>query len=786
MSSVPAPPADSSGTPAAAPRGRTAAALAGLALAQAPESLAYGLLALAPLGVAHGAQAMGLALACTVLANLVASLAGGGRLLTAPRASLALLCHGFVAILVAWRGPQGPLSPAHVLGLLACGLTAAGLLQWAAGWLRIGDLVKYTPHPVRQGLASGVALLLVLGAVPAVLGGRFGSPWAEALALQQAGAWAVAATAAGVFLLAQALLKRLPAWSAVPAVLWALGAGIAVQPLLLWWGLAPVPVAGVPQLAQPWFLQGSWPPVGEWLPPGLGMPLALFALTVALMAALDTLLACSVVDGRLRRSGDASREMQAHGLAAAVSGALCCMPASPSVQRSIGLIDMAPQLQRSVLLYALALAAWLLLLPQVLGWLPVAAIGAVLLVQGLKSVDPWLWQAPLGLWRTRGGQGGGQGGAALDADQRRLLLSNWSVALVVVASSLLLGLAAAVALGAALAVLLFVRANIRPLVRSQADGRERRSLKFRSPRVAAELQRLGERLAVLELQGALFFGTADALRDQLARLPAQVETAVLDLYLVSEIDATGARILLETAADWAARGRLVVAAEWPEGDPRRRVVQAMAQSGGLPPLRFAPDTDAALEAAEDRLLEGAAVATATMVSLGLADTQLAAGLDGPQLRTLAAQMERLVFAAGTQIYRAGQPADSLLVTLGGQVGVHLPGRARRLVSFEPGSMLGEMAALEGGLRSADAVAETPVIALKLPVAALERLQRSHPELAARVYANIARHLATRVRGLTRDLAVWTERHAVPLRQIDGGRLDFGEAPGDGAERLGGP
>lgn len=123
-----------------------------------------------------------------------------------------------------------------------------------------------------------------------------------------------------------------------------------------------------------------------------------------------------------------------------------------------------------------------------------------------------------------------------------------------------LGLGLAVFIGASFAVLLVVRANMRDVVRRVWTGVDRHSLKMRTPAAAETLRREGRRIAVLELEGSLFFGTADALRLRLEALGAEVNTAILDLHQVKEVDATAARILFETAEDWARAG-------WPRLHP---------------------------------------------------------------------------------------------------------------------------------------------------------------------------------------------------------------------------
>jgi SulP family sulfate permease len=481
----------------------------------------------------------------------------------------------------------------------------------------------------------------------------------------------------------------------------------------------------------------------------------------------------------VKKARDANRELRAQGLANVFAGLAGGLPNSPSMLRSLALAEASPNARSSVLIYSVSLLG-LLLMPQVLGWLPLSAIGGVLALQGVQTIDPWLW-------RTRGFVrfDNRPGSPVHDPIQRRLLLDNWAVALIVVAISLIFGLAAAVAAGAGLAVMLFVRSNMRQVVRSQRTGAERKSMKVRSPQATTALQQAGRSITLIELQGALFFGTADTVRSSLEQLPPDVRTVVLDLFLVGEIDVTGSRILLEIANDWAGQGRHLVAAEWDEHDVRRRTVDAIAHSADLPCLTFFRDVDEALEAAENRLLINTSISDIAHESVQLEQTLLAKGLDAVELDLLREKLQVERFAAGATIFRQGDAADAFYLTVEGDVGIRLAGSERRLVSFAPGTMIGEMAALARGKRSADAVAETPLTLLRLTTDALEHFQRDQPLLASKLLNNIALHLAGRLRDLTQDLSTWIARTGTPsvssalssgdIESIDRGLAEFGFA-----------
>ncbi len=660
---------------------------------------------------------------------------------------MALLTAGLVVALTHYEGPTGPLSVGAVMCILAIALMAVGALQMLMGALHLGDVLKYTPHPVRAAILSAVGILLMMRALPAAVGAGFGPGLDSLLTSTLPGALLVAATTVGVTTLA--MRRR----TQVPPVILGLLAGAALHAGLQAVGLPGGARLGVPALALPWLLQLH---DTHWLlelvsERALWVPVLAFAATVAALGALDTLLTVSVVDGRLRRSCDANRELRAQGLANVLAGAAGGMSNSPSVARSLAALDAAPHTRHSSWIYTAYLLALLVLSPQLLGLLPISAIAGVMLLQSFLLIDPWLWRTPR-LLRRRSALA-----MAYDATQRRLLLENWVVALSVVVISIVVGLAAAVTTGAALAVLLFVRAHMREVVRSQHTGEQRRSMKVRSSQATAELAQRGQSTVLLELQGDLFFGTADTLRASLDALPPTVRTVVLDLFLVGDIDATGARILLEVAEDWARQGRHLIAAEWAEGDPRRRIVDGVGRSARLPPLVFEPDVDRALEVTEDRLLLEMASPLAPHGTIELGQTLLAQGLEPGELALLRAELRTEHVDAGALLFRQGDPADGLYLTVQGDVGIRLPGNQRRLVSFAPGTMVGEMAALSHATRSADAVAETPLTVLWLPNEALDRLRREQPVLAAKLLNNIALHLAVRLRGVTQDLSTWVTR-----------------------------
>lgn len=701
-------------------------------------------MALAPLGASFSASAMALALFGAAVGSIVTSLAGAGRLAADAGPALALLTTGLVAALVALVPGPATQVPAQVLGLLALAIVAAGVLTALFGLLRIGSLVKYTPQPVHAGLGSGVGLLLIGSASTAVMGHGFNASWAD-LPVHWA-AVVVGTVAFVVTWLGEHRHSRLPPVVIALALATALQAVIARSPF----GADLGPTVGVPQWPPFWFgLDAAAQPWTTLLSnPALLALLGGYALTSALVISLDALLAASLVDGRLRITRHADRELVAAGLANLASAAVGGLPSSPTVPASMGLVKRSPKQRHIVLAYALALLAVLLLAPQLLGVLPVSAVGGVLVALGLSMLSSSLWLTPAELWRLRPSAHGAAGAGQRQSD----LLANWLVTLAVALCCVVFGLGWAVLVGASFAVLLFVRSNLRDVVRLVRRGDQARSLKTRSTAVSEALRQHGHRLAVLDLEGPLFFGTADSLRAQLQALAPQVDTAILDLHLVGELDVTAARILAEAAEDWQHMHKTLVFAEWDAQDPRRALVASVARSERLPLPRFDDDADAALEEAEDRLVEQLRLERPEDQCLPLAETMIARGLTEAELALLAGELTLSEFPKGHVLFRLGDPGDAIYISLRGEIGLRLPGTRRRLVSFAPGASIGEMAVLGGSRRSAEAVAESDVTALVMPLESFQRLTSEHPALTAKLITNMALHLADRVRVLTSDLA----------------------------------
>lgn len=126
----------------------------------------------------------------------------------------------------------------------------------------------------------------------------------------------------------------------------------------------------------------------------------------------------------------------------------------------------------------------------------------------------------------------------------------------------------------------------------------------------------------------------------------------------------------------------------------------------------------------------------------LQEVPLFAGVPKRQVRKISALTREARFRPGTAIVTAGERGDDFYLVLDGTAAVRRPGGLPS-IPLGPGSHFGEMALIDGEVRSATVLAETEVHCLRLSRAPFLKLVRREPEVAV----VLLRQLANRVREL---------------------------------------
>ena len=292
------------------------------------------------------------------------------------------------------------------------------------------------------------------------------------------------------------------------------------------------------------------------------------------------------------------------------------------------------------------------------------------------------------------------------------------------------------------------RTNVRSVIRREYRGDLVHSNRLRTPYERQVLARQGDKVAVLEAQGALFFGSTEQLLRRIAQLAAETRYVVVDFKRVHLADASAHKLIARAARSIADSGAELVFASIADDGPLGTLARELGAQEERRAVRIFSDTDAALEWGEDRLLAGSSKGSGT--KFALSELDLLKGLSAEDYRLIEPIVRPLVFEKGEVIIREGAEAKLFFMVARGTVSVQIRvqgqnGRKKRVASIGPGLSFGEMALLDGGKRSADIVADEKVICYGLAVDQLVELAAEHPNIMITILRNLTRDFSERLR-----------------------------------------
>ncbi|CRK54119.1 conserved membrane hypothetical protein [Rhodococcus sp. RD6.2] len=334
---------------------------------------------LIPAGMGY-AQAAGLppetGLYATIVPLLVYALAGPSKILVlGPDSSLAPIIGAAVLPLAA-GDPERAVALAGLLAILMGAILVLG------GILRLGFVTDLLSKPIRLGYLNGIALVVVVSQIPKLLG--FSVDGVNLIDEMRATVSAIvggeidpSAAAIGIGGIAVIVAFKL-FHSRIPGVLVAVFGAIAVAYFL---GLDDdIPMVGaLPQgLPAPALGGLQWSDVAELIGPAAGIALVAFA---------DTGVLSRTFAARRGESVDGSQEMRAIGTANVASGLLGGFPMSASSSRTPVAEQNGAKTQLTGVVGALLIVVFILVAPGLTGYLPEAALAAVVIVAATSLVD---------------------------------------------------------------------------------------------------------------------------------------------------------------------------------------------------------------------------------------------------------------------------------------------------------------------------------------------------------------------------------------------------------------
>jgi SulP family sulfate permease len=461
------------------------------------------------------------------------------------------------------------------------------------------------------------------------------------------------------------------------------------------------------------------------------------AVALAIIASIDALLCAKLVtaSGEPRRNGDQLLVRLGIGnIAAACVGGIT---SGINIGASVANRTFGARTPLSVLINAGVLLLASTVMFRWLGQMPRVVLSAVIMVVAVQHFDVWSLRLAGAL---RKGPISNRYHVALDL----------AVVLVVAVLSIAINIVLAVFIGVAIATALFVLRMSRSVIRRSYRCSAIHSRRARTASDQIFLEQAGETILVLELQGALFFGTGEKILSVVDdALRQQTSCVILDLRRLTEIDSTGGNALLELKASLVQQKKLLLLAA---GD--RMMIERLLSFGVLSPngeTNVFPDIDRAIECAENSLLYARPQLRRDEIPLTQVD--LLANFNSKDLAAIEPHLQRASYRKGDTIFREGHPGGEIFIVTKGTASAFLqtPNNAIRLATFAPGTVFGELAILDAGPRSATVVADEDIVCFVLTMPKFTALMENHPNVAVRILAAIGRELSGRLRIANRTI-----------------------------------
>jgi sulfate permease, SulP family len=453
--------------------------------------------------------------------------------------------------------------------LLICTIMAGGLLV-TMGVARMGTMIKFIPYPVTMGFTSGIAVLIFSTQIKDFFGlqvEKVPSEFVEKMRVlvEHLGTvqWPTAA-------LAVASLTIILFWPRkwqrrVPGSIAALVLGTAA---VVWFNLPVETIGskfgGIPQgLPHPHLPVLAWDNIQHLFQP---------AMTIALLAAIESLLCAVVADGMVDDRHDANQELIAQGLANIVCPLFGGIAATGAIARTATSIKSGARTPVAGIVHAVTLLAIILVAAPLAKFIPLAALSAVLVNVAIH----------MGEWHNF-------------RRLRKWPICDIAVFLSAFALTVAVDLTVAVEIGMVLAAILFIKRSSETTQIMAVDE----STETEGSQHSLVGKEVPPEVMIYRMMGAFFFGAVDKLETMLKREKRDPEVLILRMRKVVAMDATGLNALEDLYEKMHRKGRHLILSA-----PHTNPMMVMEKAGFIERLgreNVCPHIDAALARAREIL-----------------------------------------------------------------------------------------------------------------------------------------------------------------------------------------
>ena len=465
-------------------------------------------------GIASGVTPQAGLYTAVIAGFLISALGGSRTQIGGPTGAFVVIVAGIVARF----GLSG----------LALVTLMAGIILLAMGLTGLGSAVRFIPRPVVIGFTNGIAVLIASTQIKDFFGLRVGAVPSEFLPRMKllighissinGQALAIGAGTLAIMLILPRFTKRIPA-----SIVALLACTVASAALHLPVETIGTRFGGIPRGLPPFAIPSFH---AEHI-----LPLIPSAFTVALLAALESMLSAVVADGMTGDRHNPNVELVAQGIANITSPLFGGIPATGAIARTATNIRSGARSPVSGIVHALTLLAILLVAAPLASYIPLATLAAVLFVVA--------WN--MGEWREIGGI-------------LQLGFTAVAVWIVTFALTVFADLTVAVSVGMALAALVYIyRIAETTTVSAVTDDYIRDGLPH-----TLQGRIIPPYVTLLRIHGPFLFGTTEKLVESTSNIEAFEPVVILRLRNMTAIDATGIHAIETFARRLTESGRTLL------------------------------------------------------------------------------------------------------------------------------------------------------------------------------------------------------------------------------------
>lgn len=399
---------------------------------------------------------------------------------------------------------------------LAVATVMAGVMLIILGLARFGDVIKFIPFPVTVGFTSGIALIIFTTEIKDFLGisllhnpEHFMDKWAAYIAHISSFDWhavIVGGLTVGIVLFWRRITDRLPG----PLI------AILVTTILVQWLGWNVETIG----SRFGHVPNTIPsPRMPHIDLDMLIKMSQSAMTIALLAGIESLLSAVVADGMTGRRHRSNMELIAQGIANIASPLFGGIPATGAIARTATNIKNGGQTPFAGIIHAVTILLIFLFFAKWVAFIPMACLAGILIVVAYNMSE---WHLFVGLFRGP--------------------KSDIIVLLVTFLLTVLVDLTVAIEVGIVLAAFLFMRRMVEvtevKYLNESLSGEER----VLDPD-AVDPKDIPKGIEIFEINGPFFFGAADKFQATMRQMKRRPKVLILRMRYVSAIDATGLHAL---------------------------------------------------------------------------------------------------------------------------------------------------------------------------------------------------------------------------------------------------